>query len=133
VLHQGLQLSGHLGVAQLQKQPIAVQGEPDTADEVAKDDLDDLTLPSDVCLVGYSRTDQKADAAPKLPCIHPEGQTLPFSAGEWKVPCRQSPSYQVWHWCHLSHIDGSCPKVWTPPQSGIRLQRLSVRATCTVV
>ena len=84
---QTLHSSSPLWVAELKKQAVPIQTKPQTSNQVAKDDLKDLALPCDVCLVRNSRRNEEADAAPQLPCIHPEWQALPFPSGEGKVPC----------------------------------------------
>ncbi len=46
--------SSHLRVAELKKQAVPIQTKPHTSNQVAKDDLKDLALPRDVCLVRNS-------------------------------------------------------------------------------
>ena len=77
-------------IGQLKVKTIAIQPEPDAATKGAKDQLQQVVSPSDVQVILCCTTDQKANAAPKLPGIDPEGEALCISDGQRKVTCKHA-------------------------------------------
>ena len=76
-----------MGIGNLQIQSPAIQPEPDTTNQRAKDQLYQLALPCDVQLVGRSSRDEEAYTAPELPSVDPEGQAFDLPHGQWKITC----------------------------------------------